>query len=169
RRFRGGVPRIQLRGRRLWTSGSLKNGWRNTSLPENAVWRCQSATHGGETLSEFQAIALSHMGKASSDIRYNPEAGPEAYSNPMAHTRLATHTEMGKEKYGPDWDLSANPIDGDIVMRMGGGKKHGRYALGDSTLDPATTPTLSQIRAGSANPDIRQAPTAAHVLVQTLQ
>jgi len=109
------------------------------------------------------------MGKASSDIRYNPEAGPEAYSNPMAHTRLATYTEMGKEKYGPDWDPSANPIDGDIVMRMGGGKKHGRYALGDSTLDPATTPTLSQIRAGSANPDIRQAPTAAHVLVQTLQ
>ncbi|CAN6357087.1 unnamed protein product, partial [Urochloa humidicola] len=46
---------------------------------------------------------------------------------------------------------------------------HGRYALGDSTLDTASTPTLSQIRARSANPDIRQRPTAAQSAMQALQ
>ena len=39
-------------------------------------------------------------------------------------------------------------IDGDIVMRVGG-KKHGRYLIGNSTLDPHSTPTLSQVRASS--------------------
>ncbi|CAO2144268.1 unnamed protein product [Urochloa humidicola] len=114
-----------------------------------------SAAYGGEELTEFQAIALSHVGRATSDVRYNPEVGPETYSNLMVYSRFATYTEMGKAKYGPDWDPAANPLDGGIIMRMGGGKQHGRYALGDSTLDTASTPTLSQIRARSANPDIR--------------
>ncbi|CAN6343903.1 unnamed protein product, partial [Urochloa humidicola] len=91
------------------------------------------------------------------------------YNNPMVYSRLATYTEMGKAKYGPDWDPAANPLDGEIIMRMGGGKQHGRYALGDSTLDTASTPTLSQIRARSANPDIRQRPTAAQSAMQALQ
>ncbi|CAO2147180.1 unnamed protein product, partial [Urochloa humidicola] len=111
-----------------------------------------SAAYGGEELTEFQAIALSHVGRATSDVRYNPEVGPETYNNPMVYSRFATYTEMGKAKYGPDWDPAANPLDGEIIMRMGGGKQHGRYALGDSTLDTASTPTLSQIRARSANP-----------------
>ncbi|TVU11959.1 hypothetical protein EJB05_45571, partial [Eragrostis curvula] len=47
-------------------------------------------------------------------------------------------------------------------MRVGGGKKHGRYWIGDSTLDTASTPTLSQIRARSTDsaPPIRPWPTA---------
>ncbi|CAN6372697.1 unnamed protein product, partial [Urochloa humidicola] len=119
-------------------------------------------------LTEFQAIALSHIGRATSDIRYNPEAGPEAYSNPLFYSRISTYTELGKAKYGPDWDPAANPLDGEIVMRMGG-KGHGRYAIGDSTLDTASTPTLSQIRARSANPDIRPRQTATYFGMQALQ
>lgn len=83
------------------------------------------------------------MGKATSDVRYTPEAGPEAFSNPMVHARLNTYSEMGRQKHGPEWDPVVQPLDGEVVMRMGGGKRHGRYAIGDSTIDTASTPTLS--------------------------
>ena len=112
---------------------------------------------------------MTHKGKATSDVRYNPDDGPEAYTNPMVGSRLALYTEMGKEKYGPDWNPAANPLDGEIIMRMSGGKAHGRYSLGDSTLDTASTPTLSQIRARSSNPDIRPRTTVADYAVQAIQ
>ena len=109
------------------------------------------------------------MGKATSDARYNSEAGPEAYNNPMVYSRLNTYTEMGKQKYGAEWDPRQHPIDGELVMRMSGGKRHGRYAIGDSTIDTASTPTLSQIRAGGANPDIRPRTTVADFGMQNIQ
>ena len=112
---------------------------------------------------------MSHMGKASSDVRYDPNAGPEAYTNPMVGARLVAYTQMGKEKYGPDWDPATAPLDGEIIMRLGGGRVHGRYAIGDSTLDTASTPTLSQIRASSANPDIRRRTTASDHAMAKLQ
>lgn len=112
---------------------------------------------------------MSHMGRATSEVRYNPDAGPEAYSNPMVHSRLTAYSDMGRQKHGSEWDPAAAPLDGEVIMRMAGGKRHGRYAVGDSTIDTASTPTLSQIRAGSANPDIRQPQTASHFNMQLIQ
>ena len=43
-----------------------------------------------------------------------------------------------------------NPLDGQLVIR-GGGRKHGRYFIGDRTLDMASTPTLPQVRARSTS------------------
>ena len=40
-----------------------------------------------------------------------------------------------------------NDLDGEVVMRVGGGEKHVRFWIGDGTIDTASTPTLSQIRA----------------------
>ena len=57
------------------------------------------------------------------------------------------YTEAGRQVYGPDWDPSAHDLDGELIMKVGGGKKHGRYFIGEGTLDTASTPTLSQIRA----------------------
>ncbi|TVU09326.1 hypothetical protein EJB05_42793 [Eragrostis curvula] len=56
-------------------------------------------------------------------------------------------------------------------MRMGGGKKHGRYWIGDSTIDTASTPTLSQIRARSTDsaPPIRPRPTATQIQIEQVQ
>ncbi|XP_066355104.1 uncharacterized protein [Miscanthus floridulus] len=54
---------------------------------------------------------------------------------------------------------------------VGGGKKHGRYWMGDGVIDTSSTPTLSQIRARStsASPAIRPRPTTASHLVNELQ
>ena len=53
----------------------------------------------------------------------------------------------GTHLWQGEYDRSTQPLDGEVIMRVGGDKKHGRYWIGDNTLNTATTPTLSQIRA----------------------
>jgi len=100
---------------------------------------------------------MSHKGKATSGVSYNLEDPPEAYSNATVHSRLSQSTKMARTVHGPEYDLSTEDLDGEVVMKMGGGKKHGRYWLGDGAIDTAATHTLSQIRARnrSASPAIR--------------
>ncbi|TVU20954.1 hypothetical protein EJB05_30560, partial [Eragrostis curvula] len=120
------------------------------SLSLNEYAAKYSAAYGGEPINTFEAFALSHKGKATAEIHYNPEDPPEAYSNPSAYSRLNSYSEVAKEVYGQDYDPRSHDLDGKVVMRAGGGKKHGRYYLGDSIIDTASTPTLSQIRARTA-------------------
>lgn len=115
---------------------------------------------------------MAHKGKAtSSETTYNPEDPPEAYSNPSIHTRVASYTKMGKEVHGPEWDPASEPLDGEVIMRMGGGKKHGHYYIGDSLLDASTTPTLAAIRARStgSSPPIVQRPSQTLAAMEQLQ
>jgi hypothetical protein len=50
---------------------------------------------------------------------------------------------MAKVVHGADYDLSTKDFDGEVVMRVGGGKKHGQYWLSDDVIDTAATPSLS--------------------------
>ncbi|XP_062183078.1 uncharacterized protein LOC133887152 [Phragmites australis] len=56
-------------------------------------------------------------------------------------------------------------------MRAGGGKKHGRFWIGDGTLDTATTPSLSQLRAQSTSsgPGIRPRPEPTRIAMNEMQ
>jgi hypothetical protein len=42
-------------------------------------------SHGGQSCSIFSAYAMAHKGKATSDVTYNPDDGPEAYNNPAVY------------------------------------------------------------------------------------
>lgn len=53
------------------------------------------------------AYAMAHMGSASSDMRYDPAVGPQAYSNPSVHERLISYSEVGKEVHRAEWDPAA--------------------------------------------------------------
>lgn len=114
---------------------------------------------------------MAHKGKATSDVDYNPEDPPSVYSNATVHSRLSEYTSMARAVHGPEYDPSTQDLDGEVVMRVGGGKKHGRYWIGDSTLDTATTPTLTQIRARStsSSPAIRPRPDTAQSRMEALQ
>ena len=114
---------------------------------------------------------MSHKGKASSDVTFNADDGPEAYSNPSAHSRLSSYASMARELRGPDFNPYTEPIDGEAVMRAGGGRKNGRYFLADSLLDTATTPTLAEIRARStqSSPAIRTRPSAVDIQIEALK
>ena len=87
----------------------------------------QSVSHGGQPFSIFKAFAVAHKGKAMSDVDYNPKDGPNTYSNATVHNRLSEYTSMAREVHRPEYDPSTVDLDGEVVMRVGGGKKHGRY------------------------------------------
>jgi hypothetical protein len=112
---------------------------------------------------------MSHKGKAASDINYNPEDGPEAYNNGTIHSRLSEHTSMAREVHGPEYDPSIEDLDAEVVMRVGGCKKHGRYWICDGAIDSATTPTLSQIQASSMSLATRPRQDTSQHRIQALQ
>jgi hypothetical protein len=87
---------------------------------------------------------MAHKDKAMSDVSYNPEDPPEAYTNTSVHTRLSEYTSVARLVHGPEYDTSTQDLDAEIVMRVGGGKKHGQYWMGDGVIDMASTPFLSQ-------------------------
>jgi predicted amidophosphoribosyltransferase len=81
------------------------------------------------------AYALAHMGLARSNIEYNPDADLEAHTNSRIHTRLTSFLDPRTEER----------LDPEIVMRVGQGKKHGRFWLGDDILDTGSTLTLYRL------------------------
>ena len=87
----------------------------------------QSESHSGQSCNDFTAYAMSHMGRATSDVAYNPAAPPEAYTNPSIPARLNAYTDVGRALHGETWDPATAPLSGEAIMRAGGGKKHGRY------------------------------------------
>jgi len=86
---------------------------------------------------------MSHKGKAMSVVSYNPEDPLEAYTNLSVHTRISEYTSAARSVHRPEYDPSTEDFDAEIVMRVGGGKKHGRYWLGDGVIDSTSTPSLS--------------------------
>jgi hypothetical protein len=107
------------------------------------------------------------MGKATADIEYNPDAPPSSYTNSSIHPRITAYTEAARTVHGPDYDPSTEErLDPNLVMRTGQGKKHGRFWIGDSVLDTASTPPLNHIRAASTSSSvpIRQRPTVMSTL-----
>jgi hypothetical protein len=114
---------------------------------------------------------MAHKGKATSDVTYNPDDGPKAYSNPAVYSRLHEYTAMAQEVHGPDYDPRTEDIDGDVLMRVRGGKRHGRYWIANEAIDSSSTPTLSQVRARStsSSPAIRPRQDSSHHHIQQLQ
>jgi len=70
-----------------------------------------------------------------------------------------------------EFDPSTQLIDGEIVMSVGGGKKHGRFWIGDRTIDTTNTPTLLQIQARSTSlsPAIRPRPNTTEIQMAALK
>jgi hypothetical protein len=49
---------------------------------------------------------------------------------------------MAQEVHGPDYDMRTEDIDVDVLMRLEGGKRHGRYWIADGAIESSSTPTL---------------------------
>jgi hypothetical protein len=74
------------------------------------------------------AYALAHKGKATApEVTYNPTDGPEAYTNASVHSKLSEYTLVAHQHHGEAFDLATQPLDTYLLMRLGGGKQHGRY------------------------------------------
>ena len=90
---------------------------------------------------------MAHKCKATFDVTYNPDDGPEAYNNLAIYSRLYDYTTTAEEVHEPEYDPRTEHIDPDVLMRVRGGKRHGRYWIADGAIDSSSTPTLSQVRA----------------------
>jgi hypothetical protein len=113
---------------------------------------------------------MAHKGKATSDVTYNPDDGHEAYSNPAIYNRLRDYTAMAQEVHGPEYDPRTKQIDPDVLMRVGGGKRHGQYWIADGAIDSSST-TLPQVRVRStgSSPAIRPQQDNLHHRIQQLK
>jgi hypothetical protein len=114
---------------------------------------------------------MAHKGKTTSDVTYNPDDGSKTYSNPTVYTRLHDYTAMAQKVHGPEYDPSTEQIDPDVLMRVGGGKRHGRYWIADGAIDSSSTPTLSQVQARStgSSPAIRPRHDSSQLRIQQLE
>jgi hypothetical protein len=72
-------------------------------------------------------MGLAHKGKVTSDVDWNLEDPPQAYSNATVHIHISSYTLIAREVRGPDIDPYTEKIDEELVMTVGGGKKHGWY------------------------------------------
>jgi hypothetical protein len=68
------------------------------------------------------------------------------FTNPNAYEKVVQYTEVVRKRHGEAYDPATEPLDTDVLMRMGGGKQHGRYFLAHSIIDPTTIPTLREVR-----------------------
>ena len=117
---------------------------------------------------------MANKGKASDPNNvFSSADGPEAYTNPNAYKKMALYTEAARQRYGPDYDPTQQPLDTDLMVRTRGEKAHGQYLLANSAIDPSTAPTLRQIRrSASTTSDVpirpRQPTTLAAVQVPSV-
>ena len=67
----------------------------------------QTRAHGGQPINPYTGYCLANKGKATApDNVYNPEDGPEAYTNPSVHSRISEYTEVARSLHGSDHDPS---------------------------------------------------------------
>jgi hypothetical protein len=113
---------------------------------------------------------MSHKAKAMSDVSYSMSDGLEAYNNPSFDRRITEYTEACKKKYGEDYNPSEHDIDTDIVMALGGGKKHERLWIDNGIMDSSSL-RLADIRSWrtESDPQIRAQPSVGMGRLNTLR
>jgi hypothetical protein len=77
---------------------------------------------------------------------------------------------MANMVHGPKYDPRTKHINGEVLMRVEGSKRHGRYWLADGAVNSSSTLTLSQVqaRSTSASLAIRPQQDTSHYHVQEL-
>ena len=98
---------------------------------------------------EFGAWAVSHMGPVKSGVVFNPDAPSQAYSDPSVHAKVRDYTEAVRALRGLDHNLSTEPLETEVIVRLGQGRKHGRLWIADGADSSSSAPSLSDVRAWS--------------------
>ena len=124
----------------------------------------------GQPVSEYAAYALSHKAKASVVTPYNDSDPAEAYTSLTSYANMQQYKEVFQKTHGADSDPTIQPLDPEVVMVAGEGKKHGRFMMGGSLLSTASVPTLPQIKARQtrSSPAIRSRPTPIQLEIQVI-
>ena len=100
-------------------------------------------------VSEFGAWVVSHMGPVKSGVVFNPDAPAQAYSDLSIHAKVRDYTEVVRALRGSDHNLSTEPLETEVIVRLGQRRKHGWLWIADGTDSSSSAPSLSDVRAWS--------------------
>jgi hypothetical protein len=104
-------------------------------------------------------------------VIFNPNAPAEAYSDPTVHAKVRDYVEVVWALPGSEHNLSTEPLETEVIMRLGQGKKHVRLWIVDGANSSSSTPSLFDVRAQSTSRSlpIRARPTPTLLWVDELQ
>ncbi|XP_071683017.1 uncharacterized protein [Lolium perenne] len=100
----------------------------------------------------------------------HPQTG-SIWVSPQSETQCTSYVSKFKQKYDEGANPEAEDFDPEVAVLAEEGMKHGRLWLGDGCVDPATVPSLRQIRRGrkSGQPQVETRPLASDLAVERLR
>jgi hypothetical protein len=91
------------------------------------------------------------MGSVKSGVVFNPDAPTEAYSDPTVHAKVRDYAEVVRVLRGSEHNLSTEPLETEVIVRLGQAKKHGRLWIVDGADSSSSATSLSDVRAQSTS------------------
>jgi hypothetical protein len=89
------------------------------------------------------------MGPVKSGVVFNSDAPAQAYSDPSVHAKVRDYTEAVRALLGSDHNLSTEPLETEVIVRLGQGRKPGRLWIADDADSSSSAPSLSDMGARS--------------------
>ena len=105
----------------------------------------------------FDNFGMAHTAsyKKAKALSEEDFATASTFTSISAYSKLKAYTEVAKEKHGQAYDPRGKPIDPELVMISGGGRRHGAMAIADKLIRcPRTLPEI-KARQTSSSPAIR--------------
>jgi hypothetical protein len=111
------------------------------------------------------------MGLVKSGVVFNSDAPTQAYSDPSIHAKVRDYAEAVRALRGSYHNLSTEPLETDVIVTLGQGRKHGWLWIVDGVDSSSSAPSLSDVRAQSTarSLPIRARPTPTLSRVDELQ
>jgi hypothetical protein len=97
------------------------------------------------TLLHLLGICYVSQGQGDVQHQLQPRGRAQGIQQHVVHSRLSEYTSMVREVHEPEYDPRTEDLDGEVLMRVGGGKRHEQYWIGDGVIDSSSTTTLSQV------------------------
>jgi hypothetical protein len=83
------------------------------------------------------------MGPVKSGVVFNLDAPAQAYSDLSVHAKVRDYAEAVRALRGSDHNLSTEPLEKDVIVRLGQGRKHEWVWIVGGVDSSSSAPSLS--------------------------